>query len=230
MFNFFNSVFTQGESETTGEDDRDSSEAKDFKQGDNEKIDIEQAKGSFQCPICLESIREEEGVMRCKADHYFHQCCLKQWIKHQRHIKGGATCPLCRGSLQIHAARLRSYLKTEDVSELERSYFNRTLQSIKEKADWVYLNQDEIIAYGTFFGAFLWGLYSGWSRRSWGLSDELLYYGLKRHIRMATSIGWLLGIIGRILGDYIQLRQRRSSRIESESSNLAPEGGSGNGE
>uniref|UniRef100_A0A7S3V2B5 RING-type domain-containing protein n=1 Tax=Aplanochytrium stocchinoi TaxID=215587 RepID=A0A7S3V2B5_9STRA len=185
--------------------------------------DADISEEDFQCPICLDSIREEQGVMRCEARHYYHQACLKQWINHRKTYRGGAKCPMCRGTLQVHAARLRSYLKTSNLSDAERSFITRALLSIQEGADWIYLNQDEIIAYSTIVGGFLWGLYSGWTNRSWGFSDEMLYYGLRRNIRIATSIGWLGGIIGRIVGNYSKRGARMQLPIvnnEQHNSNL----------
>ena len=47
----------------------------------------------------MECISEEEGVMRCRSNHYFHEGCMRRWLRTQR----GATCPLCRGPVQVHA-------------------------------------------------------------------------------------------------------------------------------
>ena len=49
---------------------------------------------NFKCPICLDLIDPDEGVMRCSRGHYFHSGCLQEWIQHAR-SHGGATCPLC---------------------------------------------------------------------------------------------------------------------------------------
>ena len=71
-----------------------------------------QEEEEYKCPICLDRIDPEEGVMRCSRNHYFHRGCLQEWIRHAR-SQGGATCPLCRGPLQVHADRLRAFLDGE---------------------------------------------------------------------------------------------------------------------
>lgn len=53
-------------------------------------VDIEE---DYECPICLEEIEEESGVMTKDCHHIFHRQCLKHWLQ------VNSTCPLCRLSL-----------------------------------------------------------------------------------------------------------------------------------
>ncbi|CAL1155168.1 unnamed protein product [Cladocopium goreaui] len=50
----------------------------------------------YECPICLEEIDEEAGVMTKDCHHIFHRECLKHWLQ------VNSTCPLCRLSLARH--------------------------------------------------------------------------------------------------------------------------------
>lgn len=47
----------------------------------------------YECPICLEEIDVEQGVMTKDCHHIFHRECLKHWLQ------VNSTCPLCRLSL-----------------------------------------------------------------------------------------------------------------------------------
>lgn len=47
-----------------------------------------------ECPICMESIKEDEDVLITKCKHKFHATCAFQNTK-----TNGYKCPNCRGSL-----------------------------------------------------------------------------------------------------------------------------------
>jgi hypothetical protein len=51
----------------------------------------EDARGSDQCPICLEHLQGGERVSELRCDHRFHHACLETWLE------SGArqVCPLC---------------------------------------------------------------------------------------------------------------------------------------
>jgi len=78
----------------------------------------------YECPICMEEISEQKAVGRCRGDHgqahLFHAHCLSHWIASSQddHLmsRHGARCPVCRGSVEVHAGRLRSYLEEDDAA------------------------------------------------------------------------------------------------------------------
>ena len=73
----------------------------------------------FECPVCLELIATSSAAMRCTGEaggrcHYFHAGCLSQWVRTQRDRAAVASCPICRGGVQVHAQRLEDFLAQAD--------------------------------------------------------------------------------------------------------------------
>ena len=175
-----------------------------------------------ECPICMECIAEEEGVMRCCNAHYFHEGCMRRWLRTQR----GATCPCCRGAIQVHAARLRAFLDgSPDIEPAERSVLERLLHAARgDCGGWSDVTAADLVEYGTVVAAAGWGFYSGWTGREWSLADELSYSLQPRAARLATGTGWLVGLASHAAysvatrnrdtdaGDEGGRRRRRSSR------------------
>ena len=56
-------------------------------------VAVTQIEDDYECPICLEEVTEEEGVMTKECHHIFHKLCLQHWLQ------VNSTCPLCRLSL-----------------------------------------------------------------------------------------------------------------------------------
>ncbi|CAE7356396.1 ilvG [Symbiodinium natans] len=93
------------------------------------------------CPICLEAIAAEDAVMRChgatgghhRLHHYFHADCLRQWIQTASDPK----CPMCRSNLQLHGARLESFLEgSTSLSDDDRTYLQALLDGANARQDW----------------------------------------------------------------------------------------------
>ena len=94
------------------------------------------------CPICMESIINNDACMRCSGTggihHYFHSHCLTQWIRQCRdNGNGEPTCPICRQSLEFNRDRLSNFLDTnpsappaEILTQEERSYFENVLAGL----------------------------------------------------------------------------------------------------
>jgi hypothetical protein len=65
-----------------------------------------------ECPICMESIKEDEDVLITKCKHKFHATCAFQNTK-----TNGYKCPNCRGSLLPTQANVITIQETQvDVS------------------------------------------------------------------------------------------------------------------
>ena len=145
--------------------------------------------------------------MRCSRHHYFHRGCLQEWIRVARRNQGGATCPLCRGPLQVHADRLRAFLNGEGSSQdtatldsEETTFFEQILGSMRESTGgWVDLKREDIMKFGAITAAAGWGFYSGWTGRSWTIADELMYSAAAQHSRIAVSVGWFAGTISKMV-------------------------------
>ena len=69
-----------------------------------------------------------------------------------------------------------------------------------------------------------WGLYSGWSGRRWGLADELIYHAQPRQVRVATGVGWFVGLAARMVYELSSSKGSDDSRQQSSSGSS---GGSG---
>ena len=52
----------------------------------------------LNCSICFNSIGKGEKLAKLICGHYFHESCIKNWIKYQNLLK---SCPLCRSPLKI---------------------------------------------------------------------------------------------------------------------------------
>lgn len=69
-----------------------------------------------ECAICTEALELSEAAMRCVGgggrSHYFHAGCLTSWIGVCQSSGAGATCPSCRGPLQVSQSLLAAQLWT----------------------------------------------------------------------------------------------------------------------
>tara|TARA_B100002051_G_C16739583_1_gene643382 strand:+ start:675 stop:1127 length:453 start_codon:yes stop_codon:yes gene_type:complete len=43
-----------------------------------------------ECPVCLEKYNEYEELIELDCNHYYHEKCIKDWLKNNRN------CPMCR--------------------------------------------------------------------------------------------------------------------------------------
>ena len=50
----------------------------------------EENNGNEQCSICLDEFIENETLIHLDCHHYYHEKCLKGWLKNNRN------CPMCR--------------------------------------------------------------------------------------------------------------------------------------
>lgn len=68
-----------------------------------------------ECAICCEELLLADAAMRCAGQggrrHHFHAHCLSTWVRQCRSSGSEATCPECRGPVQVHARRLQDFLQ-----------------------------------------------------------------------------------------------------------------------
>ena len=76
---------------------------------------------AYECPVCFDDIAEDDAAMRCAGAggraHYFHAHCLSQWAEQCRGQWSDATCPVCRGGVEVHSRRLAQFLDSSESTE-----------------------------------------------------------------------------------------------------------------
>lgn len=163
-----------------------------------------QPEEQHSCPICIEDVAREESAMRCSNAHYFHEPCLRTWIRAQRTNGGNATCPMCRGPIEVHAARLGAYLDGAAGAELEpeeRGLLEMLVARAKEAggAEWTAVRREDLKKWGANAMGFGWGAYSGWKGRPWGAADELALQLAPRQAKLSLVAGWAVGTAARAI-------------------------------
>lgn len=63
---------------------------------------------SFNCIICIDSIRSKDSLVSTKCGHVLHEMCLKSWLMSSQN------CPKCRSS--ITSGEFFKIFLDEDVS------------------------------------------------------------------------------------------------------------------
>ena len=182
-------------------EEKHTAEAEDAHASDREET-VEEATAAAEdhcCPICMDTIDAEAAVMRCVHTHYCHVACLQRWIQHQRAQRAGASCPLCRGTIRVHTGRLRGFLEggAGTLDATSRGFLERILERAKGQVGWVEVSPETLLQGGALLATAAWGFYSGWSGRSWGDADELIYEWQSPHIQAAVDAGWALGLSAR---------------------------------
>lgn len=73
-----------------------------------------------ECAICFEELKRSDRAMRCDgkggARHYGHAKCLEEWATKCRANGNTPSCPICRGSLQMHRRRLGRFVDDSTVA------------------------------------------------------------------------------------------------------------------
>ena len=86
----------------------------------------------------------------------------------------GARCPVCRGSVQVHRGRVRTYIENKAVDEEQRGFFSRLLGQLKGSEEdgggWSELTTfDKLVTVAQYAGLALTaahGFQAGW-RYDW---------------------------------------------------------------
>ncbi|CAK9063658.1 RING-type domain-containing protein [Durusdinium trenchii] len=171
------------------------------------------------CPICLEPMNHGEAAMRCAGEggvhHYFHARCLKTWVR-SRSSQGHATCPMCRGQLQMNGQRLQEFLDGEqssNLSEDDRTYLQTLADGLRGRNSWSSMNRVEKAAYaGGILAAAGWGFMLGYTEERHRASHVLVLDVLPAEHQLAQGVGWLIGLIASCIRKSLQDREREDQR------------------
>eukprot|EP00812_Abedinium_dasypus_P005596 NODE_1702_length_1079_cov_252.522461.p1 GENE.NODE_1702_length_1079_cov_252.522461~~NODE_1702_length_1079_cov_252.522461.p1 ORF type:complete len:249 (-),score=64.74 NODE_1702_length_1079_cov_252.522461:252-998(-) len=90
------------------------------------------------CSVCIEELHPADAAMRCAGlggkRHYFHAACLTDWIRQcQRSDANEASCPECRGPVQVQRRCLQEFL--EDAHEGLNAEDREAIGSLSKAAD-----------------------------------------------------------------------------------------------
>jgi len=173
-----------------------------------------------------------DAAMRCNGEggvcHYFHAHCLQQWIRSARQSRQ-ASCPVCRGSLQFNGARLDQFLQgsaSAGLNEEERSFFQEISEGLKGKNEWGDMSKLEKAAYaGGIFAAGCYGFAVGYHsadavvchRSRWSTTNLLMREFLPQQHQVAESVGWFLGLLGRLVREHMLQKEEERRRRERRS-------------
>mmetsp|Transcript_79138 Transcript_79138/g.177311 ORF Transcript_79138/g.177311 Transcript_79138/m.177311 type:complete len:202 (-) Transcript_79138:26-631(-) len=104
-----------------------------------------------QCSICTEDLLLQDAAMRCSGHggkkHYFHSHCLAAWVRQCKRTGASATCPECRGPVQVRPRRLEEFLRKkggcldEEDHEAMRS-LSAAAEHDADDAGWSNIRQD----------------------------------------------------------------------------------------
>merc|ERR1712232_1512755 len=141
--------------------------------------------------------------------HYFHATCLQQWI---RSCRGGreATCPICRGRVQFNGQRLGDFLQSPAAATLdseERTFLESIADGLRHKNTWTDMSTTEKVGFSVgIVAAAGWGFMLGYNETGnrGGASvaianDRLVTRNLPREHQIAQGVGWVAGLIARIV-------------------------------
>lgn len=67
---------------------------------------------TFDCPICMDTKTDKDGIMRLNCSHEFCACCTTHFLNDYRSKTSKPACPLCRGV--IHQITLKNSDILED--------------------------------------------------------------------------------------------------------------------
>ena len=167
-----------------------------------------------QCPICIEAIEPAESVMRCSHHHYCHEGCLMEWMR----SRSGATCPMCRGPIEVHAARLSAYLEGGAAHGLdadERNLLQKLVDRAKARGvEWESVRKEDLVRWGVAAAGLGWGVYSGYKGRSWSVADEAAFELAPTSTKVSMMAGWAIGTVAKIATQ--QRRGTEPSRSAAE--------------
>ncbi|CAE7393888.1 unnamed protein product [Symbiodinium sp. CCMP2456] len=189
----------------------------------SEEVHPEEEHG--ECPICLEAIHPGEAAMRCAGQggvhHYFHAHCLQSWVSSCR-LGREATCPVCRGQLQMNGQRLQAFLNGEasaSLSEDDRTYLQNIADGLRGKNRWQEMNKLEKAAYaGGILAAAGWGFMLGFNEQEHRVTRYLALDVLPAEHRVAQGVGWIVGVLAWYLRKNLREKEEQQRRREDRRS------------
>jgi len=173
------------------------------------------------CPICFCEIEPSAAAMRCSGQggqhHYFHSECMQQWIAQCRSGRGGATCPICRGSIQFHAQRLDQFLSgnaSASLTQEDRTFLQQCSDRLKSAGgSWgEAFTLENAAHYGGLVAAGGWGFMLGYTQPPITLQHDLTLSMMPREHRIAQGIGWVLGAITRVAREHYKEKARNKKK------------------
>lgn len=174
-----------------------------------------------ECPICFEEISPGDAAMRCSGSggvhHYFHAHCLQEWIRQSR-SGSRATCPICRGALQFNGERLETFLQGPEATNLnaeERSFLQSISDGLQHKNSWSDMSTLEKGAFSVGIAAAAgWGFMLGYNGdcASNHMNNHVVTPMLSNDHQIAQGVGWVAGLLARIIRDATKDRGRDSRR------------------
>jgi len=166
----------------------------------------------MECPVCMEAINEADAAMRCRGTgghrHYFHSQCLSRWASTCQGNWSAATCPVCRGGVDVHSERLSDFLNGTESAQLDetsRGTLHAMLGglSFDSTMGWTSLSKAQVAeGVGVLAGAGV-GFYQGFygeapGSGSWYM-DGYLWDNAPTSVRTAYFGGWVGGIGARVV-------------------------------
>jgi len=163
----------------------------------------------LECPVCMEAINEGDAAMRCTGQgghrHYFHSHCLTHWIDSCRGNWNEASCPICRGPVEVHSERLADFLngtQSETLEPEQRGMLQQMLNGL-EKGWSTGITKEQAIEGAGILAGLGWGFYTGYngqapSSGSWHL-DSFVWDNAPNSVRVAALGGWVGGLGIRLL-------------------------------
>jgi len=174
-----------------------------------------------ECPICYEAISAGDAAMRCSGDggmhHYYHATCLQQWIRQCRSGQS-ATCPVCRGTVQFNGQRLDTFLQSPSAANLdeeERTFLKSIADGLQHKNAWSDMTNLERGAFSMGIAAAAgWGFmvgYHGDAHAAYA-NDILVTPHLGRDHNIAQGVGWIAGLLARLIREATREKKRDDDR------------------
>jgi hypothetical protein len=63
----------------------------EFSELETIEYDIDKYKDQKSCSICIETYNQDDGLIKLKCNHIFHNDCIKPWLTSK-----STKCPVCR--------------------------------------------------------------------------------------------------------------------------------------
>jgi len=190
----------------------------------------------IECPVCMDPINPNDSAMRCRGDagvcHLFHARCLTPWLETCRTRNTIASCPVCRGPVQVHKRRLQQFLESDEAVHLgqeNRGMLGSLLDTVNERMEtmadgWTTdLTTENLLAGVSVMASAAYGFYTGYTGRNSYLTDQMLWHHATRTMTVANVVGYALGVGLKIWKSNSESDSRRSRNSNSNSdSNSSP--------
>jgi len=149
------------------------------------------------------------------VQHLFHAECLHGWANSCRQRGEPPTCPICRGKVSVHTARLEEFLNSEAGAALDpesRSSLDQLLGGVRSRfagltdrdgwSEW--LKVENVVSTAGIVAAAGWGFYNGYAdsgdrRRQTSLVEHIFWNNSSTSMQVANVFGFVMGLGARLL-------------------------------